>query len=324
MHRLLAARLISVALGTILSPACKGGASTSTTDAGPPGALGPDPSAQVLARVGNRTITLGDYVAALEHMDEFDRMRYQAPERRKQLLSEMIDVMLLADEAREHGYDKDPATQQETREIVRDAVLKKARASAPAPNDIPANEVRGYFEAHKADFHDPERRRVSAIVVASEPAAIAVLDALKRSPASWGDLVRSKSIESRGKAGAPPELAGDLGFVSPPGDPRGVNARIPDEIRAVVFTVANVGDLVPRAVEANGKYYVVKLAGKNEPHDRTLEDAERSIRVKLAQDKAHELELAMLDRLRKQYPVQIDEATLAQVKVDMEGGGSGK
>jgi hypothetical protein len=77
-------------------------------------------------------------------------------------------------------------------------------------------------------------------------------------------------------------------------------------------------------VEANRKYYVVKLAGKNEPHDRTLEDAERSIRVKLAQDKAHELELAMLDRLRKQYPVQIDEATLAQVKVDMEGGGSGK
>jgi peptidyl-prolyl cis-trans isomerase C len=256
-------------------------------------------------------------------MDEFDRMRYQAPERRKELLGEMIDVMLLADEAREHGYDKDPATQQEIREIVRNAVLKKARASAPAPNDIPESEVRGYFEAHKADFHDPERRRISAIVLASEPAANAVLDALKKGPGSWGELVRSRSIDSKAKAAVPPELAGDLGFVSPPGDPRGVNARVPDEVRAAVFTVANVGDLLPRAVQANRKYYVVKLAGKTDPQNRTLEDAERSVRVKLAQDKAHEKEVALIEQLRKQYPVQIDEAALAQVKVDMDGGGGG-
>jgi len=322
MPRFLAARVILTASGVALGSGCKGAASTvSTADSGTLGALGADLSAQVLARVGDRTITLGDYVAALEHMDEFDRMRYQAPERRKQLLGEMIDVMLLADEARERGYDQDPATQQEIREIVRDAVLKKARASAPAPSDIPESEVRGYFEAHKADFHDPERRRVSAIVVASQPAANAVLDALKRDPTAWGDLARSKSIDSQSRAGAPPELAGDLGFVSPPGDPRGTNARVPDEVRSAVFTVGNVGEVLTRAVEANRKYYVVKLAGKTEPQNRTLEDAERSIRVKLAQDKAHEKELALLEQLRTQYPVQIDEAALARVKVDMDGGG---
>jgi len=320
MDRHLAAPLTLAVLGAVLGSGCKGGAPRSTTDGGAPGALGPDPSAQVLARVGDRTITLGDYVAALEHMDEFDRMRYQASERRKELLDEMIDVMLLADEAREQGYDKDPATQQEIREIVRDAVLKKARASAPAPNDVPESEVRAYFEAHKADFHDPERRRISAIVLASEPAANAVLDALKRSPGSWGELVRSKSIDSKAKAAVPPELAGDLGFVSPPGDPRGINARVPEEVRAAVFTIANVGDVLPRAAEANRKYYVVKLAGKTEPQNRSLEDAERSIRVKLAQDKAHEKELALIEQLRKQYPVRIDEAALAQVKVDMDGG----
>jgi hypothetical protein len=254
-------------------------------------------------------------------MDEFDRMRYQAPERRKELLGEMIDVMLLADEAREQGYDQDPVTQQEIREIVRDAVLKKARAGAPAPNDIPEADVRAYFEAHRADFHDPERRRVSAIAVANEPAANAVLVELKRNPGSWGELVRSRSIDAQAKAATPPELAGDLGFVSPPGDARGINPRVPDEVRVAVFSVANVGDVLPRAVEANRKYYVVKLAGKTEPHDRTLEDAERSIRVKLAQDEAHAKELALLEQLRKQYPVQIDEDALSRVKVDMDGGG---
>src|SRR5580698_11506370 len=64
------------------------------------GGLTPEQSSQVLARVGDRTLTVGHYVAALEHMDQFDRMRYQSTERRKELLGEMIDVMLLADEAR--------------------------------------------------------------------------------------------------------------------------------------------------------------------------------------------------------------------------------
>src|SRR4051812_22176008 len=54
--------------------------------------LTPEQAKQVLARVGDDTITLGDYAAALEHMDQFDRLRYQSPERRKELLDEMITV----------------------------------------------------------------------------------------------------------------------------------------------------------------------------------------------------------------------------------------
>src|SRR5262249_45583676 len=105
------------------------------------GGLTAEEAAQVLARVGDHTITLGDYVAALEHMSQFDRMRYRAPERRKDLLREMIDVMLLADEARERGYDKDPITEQEIREIIRDAYFARAREAAPTPAEIPDQEV---------------------------------------------------------------------------------------------------------------------------------------------------------------------------------------
>src|SRR6478672_11880448 len=84
-------------------------------------ALTPEQSAKVLAKVGDHIITLGDYAAALEHMDQFDRLRYQSPERRKELLAEMINVELLAREATAKGYDKDPAAQQETRALLREA-----------------------------------------------------------------------------------------------------------------------------------------------------------------------------------------------------------
>jgi peptidyl-prolyl cis-trans isomerase C len=277
---------------------------------------------RVLARVGARTITVADFVTALENMDEFDRVRYSAPARRRELLDDMIDVKLLADEARERGYDKDPLVQQETREILRDAVLRKARDTAPAPGDVPESEARAYFDAHRADFHDPERRRVGAIVLPSETSASAALAAaVKATPVEWGQLVRGSSIDPQAKADVAVDLAGDFGFVSPPGDPRGTNERIPEEVRAAVFEVAKVGDVLSRVVPAGGRYYVVKYVGRSEAHDRSFQDAERSIRVKLAQDKRQAAEDALLDALRKQYPVHVDESALSLVKVTLPDAG---
>ena len=297
-----------------------GDAGTAQTPAG----LTEAQAKQVLARVGDRTITLGDFASAIEHMDQFDRMRYQAPERRKELLNEMIDVMLLADEARAHGYDKDPATEQELREILRDAYVKKVRQGVPQPKDIPDTEVKAYFDAHKADFHDPERRRLSVIVLPSRGAAEAALASARgAAPMQWGDLVRSKSIDPSAKANVPVDLAGDVGFVSPPGDPRGANSRVPDEVRTAAFEAAtvNAGDVVPHVVQVANHFSVVRITSKTDPHDRTLTDVENTIRVKLAQQKAHEKEEARIDDLRKQFQVKIDETALAQVHVTLPEGG---
>jgi peptidyl-prolyl cis-trans isomerase C len=324
MRAWIARAAVVTSLGA-LTWGCKGSQGESTAapraDATAAASSAPDPASQVLARVGDRTITLADYTAALQHMDEFDRLRFQAPDRRKELLHEMIDVMLLADEARQRGYDKDPQAEEEMRQILRDAVREKARRTAPAPADISAAEVADYYQAHKADFHDPERRRVSAIVLASAGAAAQALEAAKaaKDGTAWGELVRSRSVDPQAHNGAPADLAGDLGFVNPPGDPHPANPRVPEEVRAAVFEVEHVGDVLPRVVKGatDGKtlFYVVKLASKSDAHDRSLQDAERSIRVKLAQDKADQAEARLMVDLRKQYPVTIDEAALAQVRV---------
>jgi parvulin-like peptidyl-prolyl isomerase len=287
--------------------------------------LTPEQAKQVLAKVGDETITLGDYAAALEHMDQFDRLRYQSAERRKELLDEMITVRLLASEARAKGYDKDPLAQQELRAILRDAMLAEARKSVPSPNDVPESEVRAWFEAHRVDYKDPERRRVSAVVLKDEATAREALAAAKKvtTAAQWGEIVRAKSIDAQARANVPVDLAGDLGIVSPPGDPRGENTRVPEEVRAAVFEVAQVGTVLDRVVSAKGKHYVVRLTQKLPPHERTYEEAERTIRVKLAQDKLRAKEDELIAELRRSVKVEIDEGALGTVKVDM-GGDAGK
>lgn len=314
---------VASALALLACASCKSPPSSGAPDGGAavnPAGLTPDQAAEVVAKVGDHSITLGEFAETIEQMDQFDRMRYQAPERRKELLSEMIDTELLADDAREHGYDKDPQTQQEIRQALRDAFVKKAREGVPTPDEIPDPEVSAYFDAHKADFHDPERRRVSVIVVASKAAGDAIVASLQgASPAHWGEVVRSKSLDPRAKANVPLDFAGDLGFVSPPGDPRGANPRIPPEVREAAFGIDAVGGIAPASVAAAGRFYVVKLTAKTPPHDRTLADVARTIRVKLSQEKTRDMEDKLLEQLQHHYPVRFVDGGLDSVKVDLPG-----
>lgn len=321
-RRLLALVVALVALGGC--KACDKGEPAVEAGHAQPTSLTPEQAAQPLAKVGDTIITLGDYAAALEHMDQFDRLRYQSPERRKELLDEMINVVLLAKEAREKGYDKDPLAQQEIRAILRDAMLAEARKGAPAPNEIPEAEVRAWFEAHRAEYKDPERRRVSVVVLRDAATARQVLDQVKGTPApaQWGEVVRAKSIDPQARANVPVDLAGDLGIVSPPGDPRGENARVPAEVRAAVFAIGEVGGVHGEVVSAGGKHYVVRLTQKLPAHERSFEEAERTIRVKLAQDRLRAKEAELLEGLKKDIKVEVDESALSTVKVELGDAGA--
>jgi DNA-directed RNA polymerase subunit F len=288
-------------------------------DAGPPPAgLSEEQAAKVLAKVEGRVITLGDYATALERMNEFDRLRYQAPEKRRELLNEMIDLELLAAEARRRGLDKAPETEEQIRQILRDTMLADARRSVPTPQEIPAPEVRAYYDAHRDEYREPERRRVTAIVFKDKKEAEKTLDeAKKSSPMEWGKLVQ-KYAETPPKTGptAPLETLGDLGIVGPPSDPKGDSPRVPAEVRAAVFEIkGDTGATLERVVQAGERFYIVRLAGKTAAHERTFAEAERSIRGLLVQEKMEAKTRELEKELEKQFPVSIDEAALAQVKV---------
>ena len=289
-----------------------------------PGKLSPELAQQVLAKVGEREITLGEYAETLERMDPFERVRYQSADRRKLLLTEIIQVELLAQEAKRRGLDKQPETQERLRQILKDELLRDVRREAPAPSDISDAEVHGYFDSHHDEFKEPERRRVAHIVVANEAQAKAVLaKASGATAADWGKLVSDVSLDKPAKGAAPPltELAGDLGIVGPPGHPRGANPRVPEALRAAVFEIANVGDVLARVVPDAGRFHILRMTGRTEARDRSFQDSERTIRVALAQQKIQERETQLENELRQRYPVSVDDEALAQVKVpDADGG----
>ena len=278
--------------------------------------LSPEMAQKTLAKVGDRVITLGEFEATLERMDPFERMRYQSQDRRKRLLDEMIEVELLSQEAKRRGLDKAPETQERLRQILRDQMLEDLRKSAPAPNDVTEPELKAYYEAHRDEFAEPERRRVAGIVLESQSLAKPVLaQAKSATPQQWGELVEKRSTQRgvRAMPTAPTELAGDLGIVGPPGHARGANPRVPEPVRDAVFKVAKVGETYPEIVAADGKFYVIRLVSTTPARERKYEDSERAIRTAVVQSKIREKEKALEEELKKKFPVTIDDAALAKM-----------
>lgn len=291
-------------------------------DAGaPPGGLTPEQAKQVVAKVGDRTITLGDFAAALERMNQFDRLRYQTKERRRELLQELIDLELLAEEARRRGLDKKPEVEEAIRQTLEEAYLAKARLALPVPAEIPAAEVKAYYEAHADQFTEPERRRASVIVMTDREAAQKVLEAAQKADGdAWGKLYHEHSVDRPNEKNprAPADLAGDLGIVGPPGNARYTNDRVPAPVQKALFDLAAVGDIHGELVEADGKLYVVRLSGLSKGHTRSLKDADRVIRVALIEQRQEALEKKVVEDLRGRFPVEIDEAALREIEIPRE------
>jgi hypothetical protein len=290
-------------------------ASASAAQSGPK-PLSPEMAAKPLAKVGDRVITLGEYAAALERMDSFERMRYQSPDRRKRLLDEMIEVELLAQEARRRGLDKTEETQERVRQVLRDSLLDDLRKSAPSANEISDADLHAYYDAHKDDFAEPERRRVAAIALENQAQAKTVLaKALKADAPGWGQLVEQFGSQKGPKppVPAPAELAGDLGIVGPPGHPRGANPRVPEPVREAAFKVANVGETFGSVVEADKKFYVVRVTSRTEGRARTFEEAQRAIRTAVVAARVDEKEKALQNDLKQKFPVKVDDAALEKM-----------
>lgn len=295
-------------------------------DAGPPseenaGASGltPEQARQVLARVGDHTITLGHYAAALERMDPLERIRYQTADRRQQLLDELINVELLAREAERRGLDRQPEVVELVREYQRDELLRRLNASAPKPAEISAAEVNEYYQKHRMDFAEPERRRGAHIALESEAKARqALAQAQAATPEGWQELV-ARHGRAGGAAAAdkteprpPIEVPGDLGLLAREADTARPDA-VSEALRAALFRIPEVGQVYPELVADGGRYHIVRLSSKVEARQRTLSEVEDAVRARIVAERQAEARAGLISRLRETTQVSIDEGALERV-----------
>jgi parvulin-like peptidyl-prolyl isomerase len=141
-----------------------------------------------------------------------------------------------------------------------------------------------------------------------------VLKELKAKPADmelFRKLAQQYNIDPATK-----ESYGDLHFFSATkDDAEGPEAPRPDAVRKAAFGLEKVGDLYPEVVQSDAGFHVVKLTGKRDAMNRTLDDARRLIQNRLWRQKREEAIEKFVADLRTKANVKENLDLLAQVKV---------
>src|SRR5690606_33662354 len=121
---------------------------------------------------------------------------------------------VLAAEAKRQGLDQHPRVLAAWKDALARELLEQVATSSMA--DIDEAEIVAWYETHRDDFVQPERRRVAMLVVPAAQEATELHDVLTREIAGtpkearqiFGDFVRVRSKDAASAA-----RKGDVGWV---------------------------------------------------------------------------------------------------------------
>lgn len=213
-------------------------------------------------------------------------------------LQKAVKGFLLAREARKAGLDKDPDVQRaiklETEKVIAEGYLNKLSEGFAATPE----EIQEYYTKNKDKFSTARLVRVSRILVDNDRDAAAVMKELK-SGRKFNDVAAqySKDSESASKGG-------DVGFVEP--------AQLKDQMRAAVEKL--------KAGEMSGPLksdYGIEILKVSEIRPSTAQDiseVKETIAKRVVLVKRADMVEALFIKLRKEYPVKVDEKLLMSTK----------
>lgn len=297
-----------------------GGRGGSQPDAGQPPAearrygLTEAQSREVLARVGDTDITLGEFAERLASQSPYLRARLNSPERRREMLDNMIRFELLVQEAKRRGLDHDEALARLETQALVDELLASEVDSRIRLDSIPEADVRAYYDAHASEWNQPEQVRASHIRFADRATAQRALTAILAAPTDtelFRRIAREQSTDASTRANG-----GDLRFFSRPSDAGPGDGEPPASVANAAFALAEVGDVSPRLVQSPDGFHIVKLTARRQPFHRTYDEVKRMIQDRLYRERREAMVQELVARLRREADVREDDAALSAVRIE--------
>lgn len=282
--------------------------------------VAPQGQKEIVAQVGHAVIELSTLQEELNRRSRATPGRYATPEKREELLDELIREKVLLERAKTAGYERDPELVRRFEQMIvakYEEDNKGDAAKSPAPSAI---EIESYYHARKSEFSVAEKVRVALLhlkgsshAVAEKKVELGQRAAALRAEAvqlpsgepAFGDLARQHSddLATRYKGG-------DCGWIE---RGRGMHSW-PAPVLEAMFALAQPGELSP-VVQANGSCYLVKLIERKDAGVRPLSEVRDLIVHRLAQQKKEQTRREFDERQRTGLHIEINRSALASVKV---------
>jgi peptidyl-prolyl cis-trans isomerase C len=307
--------LAAMAAVVLAAPACK------KTRSSKPGGGGADPS-QVVARVDDAEITVGDVQERINKQSPFVRARYTSNEKKKEFLDSLIRFEVMANEAQRRGYDKDPEVLRVMKQQMISKFLQKDFESKLKVEDVPDADVQKYFDEHPAEFNQKDEVRVSEVVAKdkgkadkayAEARALPKAAVLPATPdqKQFKDIVTKYSEDDDAKL-----RGGDLGFFDKD------TTRYPKPVVDAAFKLAEVGDVAP-PIKTDKGWAVIRLAQRRPGFNRPLAEVKHQIQQRLFRDTRTKAMDNFVAELKKKANIEVNDANLAKIVIDTGGAAGG-
>lgn len=285
------------------------------------GAWAAKPAAdEVVARIGDSQLTVGDFRPILESLDVRERAALQGdPAAVNQIVRSLIMQQLLFKQAMAEGYDKRPNVQERLERARQGAIAEGYLQSATrVPESYPTEEeVKSFYESNQAALTLPRQLRLAQIFVAA-PEGLSEVEAIQlqrkagdlrrrldEPKADFAALARAESEEPQ-SAGR----GGEIGLLP--------ENMIQPEVFEAVRSLKAGG--VTEPVRLPGGWHIVKVLEIQEPRLATLEEIRPQLVERLRAQREQLNREQFLNRLLQENPVAINELVLS----DLVGPGSKK
>ncbi len=279
-----------------------------------PDGLTPELAAKVVAKVGERTITVGDVTRQINRLSPYIRRRWAAPEKRQEFLEKLIRVELLSQEAERLGLADDPEVQRTVNQVMIRLMVKNDLEKELFPSKIEEEALKAEYEKESDKYHRPAQVRASHIVVKTQPEATKLLADLKEH-ATDTRFFRQKARELSADAKTK-DRGGDLGYFSKPAERREDEPKVPAPVAEAVWKLDKVGDMSDEIVQTDQGFHIVKLTNKRAEMNRSFDSVKRMIENRLLREKRKEAMDKFVADLRSKAKIEVFKDNLAELKVD--------
>lgn len=257
-------------------------------------------SGKVVAEIGNEKITLDEVNDTIKTIPE----QYQATAQahKDMLLDSMINQKLLYAEASKLDFDKDPDVRKQL-DAARKEILIKAYLKKEIEDTVKVTEedAKKYYDANKDKFKEPEKIKISHILVDSEAEAKNILAKLKGG-ADFAALAKVKSKD------ASKDKGGELGFIAK-------GQTVPEfEQAAFALQPGQISDIV----KTQFGYHIIKATEKQPEKLMAYDGIKDQLKQMILADKQKERFEAILKDLKERNKVVVykDVITPPQPKVE--------
>lgn len=195
----------------------------------------------VVARIGETSITMADYLSELDSLFAESQVDISKPENRARLLKEVIVRKVLGKIARSKRLDSDSQISRQLN-LVREKLMidKLLNEEVFSKTEVDEMSMKLYYDAHKNEMRTPDKYKFEFIGLADKTEAVAI--------SSGGDANKFSSYASRQTQFAPLDE---------------ISAAVEADLSAITgeISASRPGEIVKApAVKPDGTFVVLKLS----------------------------------------------------------------